>query len=75
MSLTGICFIFRPILVLKCDQGFVGYKSSASTKLECNKTNYETVHVERGDRGQVFFKGEAAGRQRNVLVLLVFPDI
>ncbi|XP_043210973.1 protein singed-like isoform X2 [Amphibalanus amphitrite] len=50
--------INRPILVLKCDQGFVGYKSSSSTKLECNKTNYETVHVERGDKGRVFFKGQ-----------------
>jgi len=50
--------INRPILVLKCEQGFVGYKSSSSARLECNKTNYETVHVERGEHGQVFFKGQ-----------------
>jgi len=48
----------RPILVLRCEQGFVGYKSSSSARLECNKTNYETVHVERGEHGQVFFKGQ-----------------
>ena len=46
----------RPILVLKSEQGFVGYKAG-SAKLECNKATYETIHVERGDRGGVFFKG------------------
>ena len=48
----------RPVLVLKCDQGFVGYKSSGSTRLECNKATYETIIVERGDKGMVHFKGE-----------------
>ena len=50
-------FLFRPILVLKSEQGFVGYKAG-SAKLECNKATYETIHVERGDRGKVFFKGQ-----------------
>ena len=45
------------MLVLKCEQGFVGYKSSASTKLECNKGTYETIMVERGEKGVVYFKG------------------
>lgn len=49
--------MFRPILVLKSDQGFVGYKSSSSIRLECNKASYETIQVERSDRGIVFFKG------------------
>jgi len=44
--------------VLKCDQGFVGYKSSGSTRLECNKATYETIIVERGDKGMVHFKGQ-----------------
>lgn len=44
-------------MVLKCDQGFVGYKSSSSLRLECNKASYETIQVERSDRGIVFFKG------------------
>ena len=48
----------RPVLVLKCDQGFVGYKAAGATKLECNKATYETIQVERADKGQVYFKGE-----------------
>eukprot|EP00096_Caligus_rogercresseyi_P011961 TRINITY_DN486_c0_g1_i4.p1 TRINITY_DN486_c0_g1~~TRINITY_DN486_c0_g1_i4.p1 ORF type:complete len:368 (-),score=67.24 TRINITY_DN486_c0_g1_i4:561-1664(-) len=48
----------RPILVLKCEQGFVGYKAAGSPKLECNKASYETIVVERGEKGQVFFKGQ-----------------
>lgn len=49
--------INRPILVLKCDQGFVGYKAG-SVKLECNKATYETIQVERGEMGLVHFKGQ-----------------
>ena len=48
----------RPVLVLKCEQGFVGYKTAGATKLECNKATYETIQVERADKGQVYFKGE-----------------
>jgi len=50
--------INRPVLVLKCDQGFVGYKSSSSTRLECNKATYETIVVERTDKGMVHLKGQ-----------------
>ncbi|KAK7861730.1 hypothetical protein R5R35_008703 [Gryllus longicercus] len=50
--------INRPILVLKCEQGFVGYKSASSPKLECNKATYETIQVERSEKGVVFFKGQ-----------------
>lgn len=48
----------RPILVLKCEQGFVGYKASGNPKLECNKATYETIQVERGEKGVVYFKGQ-----------------
>ncbi|XP_046404588.1 protein singed [Ischnura elegans] len=48
--------INRPILVLKSEQGFVGYKSG-SARLECNKATYETILVERGEKGIVYFKG------------------
>jgi len=48
----------RPILVLKCDQGFVGYKGAGSVKLECNKASYETIQVERVENGLVHFKGQ-----------------
>lgn len=49
--------INRPILVLKCEQGFVGYRAPGNTKLECNKAMYETILVERGEKGLVHFKG------------------
>ena len=46
------------MLVLKSDQGFVGYKSGSGSKLECNKANYESFQVERGPLGLVYFKGK-----------------
>lgn len=54
--------INRPVLVLKCDQGFVGYKSSSSNKLECNKATYETIVVERTDKGMVYLKGSSSSK-------------
>ncbi|KAK9721423.1 Fascin domain [Popillia japonica] len=50
--------INRPILVLKCEQGFVGYKSASSPKLECNKATYECIQVERSEKGIIHFKGQ-----------------
>jgi len=47
----------RPILVLKCDQGFVGYRTG-TIKMECNKATYETIQVEKGELGIVYFKGQ-----------------
>ncbi|KAG8303246.1 Fascin [Homalodisca vitripennis] len=46
----------RPILVLKCEQGFVGFKAGSSIRLECNRATYETIQVERGEKGVVYFK-------------------
>ncbi|XP_054282415.1 protein singed isoform X2 [Macrosteles quadrilineatus] len=46
----------RPILVLKCEQGFVGYKAGSNIRLECNRATYETIQVERGEKGVVYFK-------------------
>ena len=59
--------INRPILVLKCDQGFVGYKGAGSVKLECNKATYETIQVERVENGLVLFKGQI----RNAFIIRV----
>jgi hypothetical protein len=57
-QLTNDCYwSFRPMLVLKSEQGFVGYKSGSNCKLECNKANYEAIQVERGPLGLVYFKG------------------
>lgn len=50
--------INRPSLVLKCEQGFVGFKSQSSQKLECNKASYETIIVERDEKGLCYFKGK-----------------
>ncbi|XP_076041609.1 fascin domain-containing protein singed isoform X2 [Oratosquilla oratoria] len=50
--------INRAVLVLKCEQGFVGYKTNSNVKLECNKAIYETIKVERGENGQVYFKSQ-----------------
>ncbi|KAH8037411.1 hypothetical protein HPB51_009966 [Rhipicephalus microplus] len=47
----------RPVLVLRCDQGFVGRKGPSSPRLECNRASYEIVHVERADRGVCHLKG------------------
>jgi hypothetical protein len=62
----------RPVLVLKCEQGFVGYRAAAgSSKLECNKASYETIQVERADKGQVFFKGESPSGVRLTIICVV----
>jgi len=47
--------INRPTLVLKCEQGYVGYKSGSKI-LECNKAQYETILVERKEKGVVWLK-------------------
>jgi len=49
--------INRPIMVLKCEQGFVGYKSNG-LRLECNKASYESIRVERREEGVVHFRGQ-----------------
>ena len=44
--------------MLKSELGFVGFKATSSTRLECNKAMYDCIQVERGDKGLVYFKGE-----------------
>ncbi|CAH1794662.1 unnamed protein product [Owenia fusiformis] len=46
----------RPILVLRCDYGFVGFKSASSNKLECNKSVYDLMQVEHGENGTYYIK-------------------
>jgi len=64
LILIVVFLLNRPILVLKSDQGFVGYKSGSSNKLECNKANYEAIQVERGPQGLVYFKGQTGSYWR-----------
>lgn len=61
-------YLFSPILVLKCEQGFVGLRQG-TTKLECNKATYETIVVERAEKGIVYFKGNFIDHDHCVLDL------
>jgi len=38
--------INRPLLVLRCEYGFVGLKSANNPRYECNKTVYDVFFVE-----------------------------
>ena len=48
----------RPIMILKCEQGYVGFRMASSVKLDCNKAAYATFQVERAEAGLVQFKGK-----------------
>ena len=65
--------------MLKCEQGFVGYKANGSQKLECNKASYETIKVEKGDNGQVYFKSKISyhyfSDNYNIIVIQNFKII
>ncbi|XP_022243489.1 protein singed-like [Limulus polyphemus] len=45
----------RSRIVIRCDQGFVGYKSATSQKLECNKSEYETIVIEKGKEPGIYY--------------------
>lgn len=51
--------------MLKCEQGFVGFKTNGYPKLECNKATYETIQVEKDEKGIVHLKGTQQHTQRN----------
>ncbi|KAK9888195.1 hypothetical protein WA026_000464 [Henosepilachna vigintioctopunctata] len=48
----------RPVLVLKYTDGFVGLRSEDKPKLQVDRVNYETIVVERAEKGMVYFKGQ-----------------
>ncbi|XP_014674310.1 PREDICTED: protein singed-like [Priapulus caudatus] len=48
--------INRPIMVLRGSHGFVGFKSTASRKLECNKSSHDIIKVEQNEDGSYFLK-------------------
>lgn len=54
-----LTIINRPILVLKCDYGFVGFKSSNNPRIECNKASHDAIYLEHsnGKSGEYFLKG------------------
>ena len=47
----------RPILVLRGQYGFVAFKTSGSTRVECNKATYDIVKMEYDNDGRYFLKG------------------
>lgn len=54
-----VTIINRPILVLKCEFGFVGWRTSTNPRYECNKTTYSVILVEhaKGKSAAYYFKG------------------
>lgn len=55
-----ISIINRPILVLKCEYGLIGYKNQTGYKLECNKSTFNVILVEEcNDKsGCYYLKGK-----------------
>lgn len=49
LELFRLSLVNRPILVLKCEYGLVGYKNKANYKLECNKSQFNVVMLEESD--------------------------
>jgi hypothetical protein len=59
LEVFRIALVNRPILVLKCDFGLVGYKNKTGYKLECNKATFNVVLLEESPdhAGYYYFKG------------------
>jgi hypothetical protein len=46
----------RPLLVLKCEFGFVGFKTATNPRIECNKATYDMFHLEHtGGESSVYY--------------------
>lgn len=54
-----VTIVNRPLLVLKCEFGFVGFKSSNNPRYECNKSSYDVIYVQHtnGQSGEYFLIG------------------
>eukprot|EP00918_Siedleckia_nematoides_P086198 GHVU01189753.1.p1 GENE.GHVU01189753.1~~GHVU01189753.1.p1 ORF type:complete len:511 (+),score=69.79 GHVU01189753.1:237-1769(+) len=55
-----ITILNRPILILKCDYGFIGFKTPSNPRLECNKSASEIFYLEHanGESTSYFIKGQ-----------------
>ena len=49
LEIFRISLVNRPILVLKCEYGLVGYKNKANFKLECNKSTFNVILLEESN--------------------------
>jgi len=54
-------FINRPVLVLKCEFGLVGYRNKQCFKLECNKSTFHLFTLEDAGDGIYYLKGSQNG--------------
>jgi len=63
-----VTIINRAQLVLRCEYGFVGFRSDAHPRIECNKTTYDVICVEHsgGENAEYmyFLKGLVCGSLR-----------
>lgn len=59
LEIFRISLVNRPILVLKCEYGLVGYKNKTSYKLESNKSTFNVIMLEESPElnGFYCFKG------------------
>lgn len=49
--------INRPLLVLRCEYGFVGFRTSTNSRYECNKASYDVIYVEQSNSPAYYLKG------------------
>ncbi len=49
LEIFRISLVNRPILVLKCEYGLVGYKNKTNFKLECNKSTFNVILLEESN--------------------------
>jgi len=49
LEIFRISLVNRPILVLKCEYGLVGYKNKTNCKLECNKSTFNVILLEESN--------------------------
>jgi fascin 1 len=59
LEIFRVSLVNRPILVLKCEYGLIGYKNKTNYKLECNKSTFNVIMLEESDdlSGYYFLKG------------------
>ena len=55
-----VSLVNRPILVLKCEYGLIGYKNRTNYKLECNKSTFNVIMLEesKDNPGYYCLKGK-----------------
>jgi len=63
-ELFCMMIVNRPLLVLRCEYGFVGQKSANNARYECNKTTYDVLWVE--GQGTVYCLKDANGKYLSV---------